>query len=110
MQGIVVILFTYMAGNEILLYLGATLIGFNFGGNFALFPSYTADTFGAKSVGMNYPFVFLAYGVGGLLGPILGGKLGDTGNFALAFTISGIAVLIGTVLTIMVKQAKKADG
>ncbi len=110
MQGIVVILFTYMAGNEILLYLGAALIGFNFGGNFALFPSYTADTFGAKSVGMNYPFVFLAYGVGGLLGPILGGKLGDTGNFALAFTISGIAVLIGTVLTIMVKPAKKAEG
>ena len=110
MQGVVVILFTYMAGNEILLYLGATLIGFNFGGNFALFPSYTADTFGAKSVGMNYPFVFLAYGVGGLLGPILGGKLGDTDNFALAFTISGIAVLIGTVLTIMVKQAKKEDG
>lgn len=109
-QGIIVILFTYMAGNEILLYLGAALIGFNFGGNFALFPSYTADTFGAKSVGMNYPFVFLAYGVGGLLGPILGGKLGDTGNFALAFTISGVAVLIGTVLTIMVKQAKKADG
>jgi OFA family oxalate/formate antiporter-like MFS transporter len=110
MQGVIVILFTYMAGNEILLYLGATLIGFNFGGNFALFPSYTADTFGAKSVGMNYPFVFLAYGVGGLMGPILGGKLGDTGNFALAFTISGIAVLLGTVLTILVKQAKKADG
>ena len=106
-QGIIVILFTYMAGNEILLYLGATLIGFNFGGNFALFPSYTADTFGAKSVGMNYPFVFLAYGLGGLLGPILGGKLGDTGNFSLAFTISGVAVLIGTVLTIMVKQATK---
>ncbi|NOR73629.1 MAG: MFS transporter [Draconibacterium sp.] len=108
-QGIIVILFTYMAGNEILLYLGATLIGFNFGGNFALFPSYTADTFGAKSVGMNYPFIFLAYGVGGLLGPILGGKLGDTGNFALAFTISGVAVLLGTVLTLMVKQAKKAE-
>ncbi|MEN8115828.1 MAG: OFA family MFS transporter [Bacteroidota bacterium] len=108
-QGIIVILFTFMAGHEMFLYLGATLIGFNFGGNFALFPSYTADTFGAKSVGMNYPYVFLAYGVGGLLGPILGGKLGDTGNFPLAFTISGIAVLVGTVLTIMVKQAQKEE-
>ena len=106
-QGIIVILFTYMAGSEILLYLGATLIGFNFGGNFALFPTFTADTFGSKSVGMNYPYVFLAYGVGGLLGPILGGKLGDMGNFPLAFTISGVAVLLGTVLTIMVKPAKK---
>ncbi len=106
-QGIIVILFTYMAGNEVLLYLGATLIGFNFGGNFALFPTITADTFGAKNVGQNYPFVFLAYGVGGILGPILGGKMGDLGNFPLAFTISGIAVLIGTVLTLIVRPAKK---
>ena len=106
-QGIVVILFTFMAGSEILLYLGATLIGFNFGGNFALFPTITADTFGAKNVGQNYPFVFLAYGFGGIIGPILGGKLGDLGDFPLAFTIAGVAVLVGTVLTIMVKPAKK---
>ncbi len=57
-QGILVILFTYMAGSEVLLYLGATLIGFNFGGNFALFPTITADTFGAKNVGQNYPLYF----------------------------------------------------
>ncbi len=106
-QGIIVILFTFMAGNEILLYIGATLIGFNFGGNFALFPTITADTFGAKNVGQNYPFVFLAYGVGGIAGPILGGMMGDVGNFAMAFTILGVFVLIGTVLTIMVKPAQK---
>ncbi|QGY42599.1 MFS transporter [Maribellus comscasis] len=106
-QGITVILFTFMAGNEILLYLGATLIGFNFGGNFALFPTITADTFGAKNVGQNYPFVFLAYGVGGIFGPILGGKMGDLNNFSLAFTISGIAVLIGTLLILFLKPAKQ---
>lgn len=106
-QGVTVILFTYMAGNETLLYLGATLIGFNFGGNFALFPTITADTFGAKNVGQNYPFIFLAYGVGGIAGPILGGMMGDLGNFAMAFTITGIFVLIGTILTILVKTPKK---
>ena len=42
-QGVVLIAFTFMAGSEYLLYLGATLIGFNFGGNFALFPTITAD-------------------------------------------------------------------
>ncbi len=104
-QGITVILFTYMAGNEMLLYLGATLIGFNFGGNFALFPTITADTFGSKNVGQNYPFVFLAYGVGGIFGPILGGRMGDLNNFALAFTISGAAVLTGTLLIFFVKPA-----
>lgn len=105
-QGVTVLLFTYMAGSEILLYLGATLIGFNFGGNFALFPTITADTFGSKNVGQNYPFVFLAYGVGGIFGPILGGRMGDLNNFALAFTISGVAVLIGTLLILFVKPAK----
>ena len=94
-QGVVLLLFTTMAGHEYLLYLGATLIGFNFGGNFALFPALTADEFGNKSVGQNYPWVFLSYGVGGIVFPILGGMLGDMGNFPLAFTICGIACLLG---------------
>ena len=107
-QGVTVIAFTYMAGNEYLLYIGATLIGFNFGGNFALFPTITAETFGVKNVGQNYPFVFLAYGVGGIGGPILGGMLGDMGQFPLAFTICGAAVLLGTILILTVKTPKRA--
>jgi OFA family oxalate/formate antiporter-like MFS transporter len=94
--------FTQMAGNEALLYLGATLIGFNFGGNFALFPTMAADTFGANSVGQNYPYIFLSYGVGGIAGPILGGMLGDIGNFPLAFTICGASCVVGAILTAFV--------
>ncbi len=97
-QGVMLLLFTSMAGNEMLLYCGASIIGFNFGGNFALFPSITASTFGPNSVGHNYPVVFLAYGVGGTFGPILGGILGDLGNFPLAFTLCGSACLGGTAL------------
>jgi MFS transporter, OFA family, oxalate/formate antiporter len=106
-QGVVVLLFPMMAGSENLLYLGATIIGFNFGGNFALFPSITADTFGNKFVGQNYPWIFLAYGVGGIAGPIMGGKLGDMGNFPLAFTICGVAVLAAAVVAALIKPAKK---
>ncbi|MBT8003833.1 MAG: OFA family MFS transporter, partial [Rhodospirillales bacterium] len=80
-QAIFLFGFTGMAGNEYLLYLGAMLIGFNFGGNFALFPTLTADIFGNDRVGQNYPFIFLSYGVGGIAGPLLGGMLGDMGNF-----------------------------
>jgi len=107
-QGIIVILFQWMAGTPALLYLGATLIGFNFGGNFALFPNITADTFGTKSVGQNYGWVFLAYGIGGIFGPMLGGKLGDMGNFPLAFTICGILCLVAAGIIAMVKAPKKA--
>ena len=78
-QGIILLLFTSMAGNEYLLYLGAALIGFNFGGNFSLFPTLTADIFGNDRVGQNYPYIFLSYGVGGIIFPMLGGTLGDMG-------------------------------
>lgn len=88
--------FTYMAGDVWLLYIGAALIGFNFGGNFALFPTLVADVFGTNRVGQNYPLVFLAYGVGGIIMPILGGTLGDMGNFPLAFSISAGLCLLGT--------------
>ena len=108
-QGVVVILFQWMAGTPALLYLGATLIGFNFGGNFALFPTITADTFGAKFIGQNYGWVFLAYGIGGIFGPILGGKLGDIGNFPLAFTICGILCLVAAGIIAMVKPPKVAS-
>lgn len=107
-QGAVVLAFPMMAGSENLLYLGATIIGFNFGGNFALFPSITADTFGNKFVGQNYPWVFLAYGVGGIAGPIMGGKLGDMGNFPLAFTICGVAVIAAAIVAALIKPAKQA--
>lgn len=102
-QGIFVLAFTKMAGTPALLYLGATLIGFNFGGNFALFPTFTADTFGAKNIAQLYPLVFLSYGVGGIGGPILGGKLGDMGNFPMAFTICGLLVLATAGVALAVK-------
>ncbi len=101
-QGLILLAFTSMAGNEYLLYLGATLIGFNFGGNFALFPALTADEFGNGAVGQNYPYVFLSYGVGGIIFPVLGGVLGDLGNFPMAFSICGIACLFGAVASALV--------
>ncbi len=107
-QGLLVILFQWMAGTPALLYLGATLIGFNFGGNFALFPTITADTFGTRHVGQNYGWVFLAYGVGGIFGPIMGGKLGDMNNFPLAFTIAGCACLLAAGVISMTKPPRKA--
>ena len=105
-QGIFVICFQWIAGTPGLLYLGAALIGFNFGGNFALFPTITADTFGTKYIGQNYGWVFLAYGIGGIFGPIMGGKLGDLNNFSLAFTICGILCLLAGGIILGVKAPK----
>ncbi|HIE22339.1 MAG TPA: MFS transporter [Acidimicrobiia bacterium] len=101
-QGVLMFAFIPVAGSEYLLYLGAALIGFNFGGNFALFPAITADRFGNRTVGANYPWVFLAYGFGGIIFPILGGWLGDSGNFPLAFALSGAACVIGAIAAFLV--------
>ncbi len=81
-----------------MLYLGPTLIGVNF----ALFPVLTADEFGNDSVGQNYPWVFLSYGAGGIVCPILGGWLGDLGNFPLAFSIVGTACIVGAAAVAVV--------
>jgi len=108
MQGVMMLLFPLMAGTPALLFLAAALVGFNFGGNFALFPTITADTFGSKYVGQNYGWVFLAYGVGGIFGPILGGKLGDMGNFSLAFIIVGVLCLVAAGIMSALKSPEKA--
>lgn len=98
LQGIMMLAFFYVGGTPLGLYAGAAIIGFNYGGNFALFPAVTADVFGNKSVGVNYPWVFLAYGVGGLIGPILGGIMGDLQAWMWAFIPAGLACLVAAGL------------
>lgn len=108
-QGAVILVFPMIVANPLLLAVACAVIGFNFGGNFALFPTLTADTFGTKRVGQNYPVVFLAYGVGGVAGPLLAGYMGDLKQFPLAFTAGGIALLVGAALIFLVKPATKPE-
>ena len=85
--------------------IAAALIGFNFGGNFALFPAATADFFGNKNVGSNYGWGFTAYGVAGIAGPLLAGYFKDTAQgtghpavWMTPFLIAGIACLLGAAV------------
>ena len=103
LQGVMMIAFFFLGGKEIGLYLGAAVIGFNFGGNFALFPAATADMFGNKNVGTNYPWVFMAYGVGGIVGPILGGVMKDAQAWMWAFMPAGIACIIAAGIATTLK-------
>ncbi len=108
-QGIMMIAFFFMGGSEWGLYIGAAVIGFNFGGNFALFPAATADYFGNKNVGTNYPWVFMAYGVGGVVGPLLGGAMGDAKAWMWAFIPAGIASILVAGLALALKPPKAAE-
>jgi len=108
-QGVMMLLFFWMGGTPALLFLGATIIGFNFGGNFALFPTATADFFGAQHVGQNYGWMFTAYGVGGIVGPIMAGIFRDNGSWLPAFLISGVLCLVAAGIALSLKPPKPAS-
>ena len=117
-QGVMMLVFYYAGASEIGLIVGACIIGFNFGGNFALFPAATADFFGNKNVGTNYPWVFLAYGVAGIAGPQIAGYFKDAAPVAQTvaevtatawrtpFVIAGVACLVAAVLGLLLKAPK----
>jgi OFA family oxalate/formate antiporter-like MFS transporter len=87
--------------SETAITIGAGLVGFNFGGNFALFPSATADLFGAKSLGANYGLVFTSYGVAGVAGIYAANTAKDlTGSYAGAFAVCGALCVLSSIVAI----------
>lgn len=92
------------------IFLASAWVGLNFGGNFALFPAATADYFGAKNLGMNYGWIFTAYGVAGILGPVVGGVLFDvTEQYAMAFVFAGILCFIAAACAVVVWGLARAQ-
>ena len=84
-------------------FLASAWVGLNFGGIFALFPSATADYFGTTNFGMNYGFIFTAYGVAGILGPAVGGVLYDaTQNYVMAFVFAGVLCFLAAATSVVV--------
>lgn len=114
LQGIIMLLLYKLGGTTITFIVAAAIIGFNFGGNFALFPAATADFFGNKTVGKNYGFVFFAYGIAGIAGPQIAGLFKDAAQGAdnpsawlTPFIIAGVACILGAVLILFIKSPKK---
>jgi OFA family oxalate/formate antiporter-like MFS transporter len=112
------------------LYLiGICVIGLCFGGYLALYPAVTADLYGTKHLGVNYGWMFSAYGAGGLAGPFLaawlmkvtnkipyqvtepGGKIVErmfsVGNYRPAFLTAGIACIVAAVIIVIALRPAK---
>ncbi len=108
LQGVMMFFLLGMGSNSLTLSIAACWIGFNFGGNFALFPLLTLENFGPKNLGANYGAVFSAYGVGGILGPVMAGMVWDSmGTFKTAFIVAGIACVIAAGIAIVLRAPKK---
>ncbi|MBS3937491.1 MAG: MFS transporter [Peptococcaceae bacterium] len=91
-----------------LLFLGAVLNGFAFGGTLGLNPILTTAFFGSSFIAAIYGFVFfLGFGFGGLFGPMAGAFIRDmTSTYQAAFyAAAGVALLSFIVAAIFVPKA-----
>ena len=79
------------SGSAVLLVLLATFIGFNYGSNLCLFPSFAKDYWGTKNYGLNYGALFTAWGVGGfVMGKVSEMINAQPGGLGKSFMLSGI--------------------
>ena len=78
-----------------LFYLLATVVYWCYGTQLSVFASTTADFYGTRNLGMNYGLLFSAWGVAGILGPIIGARVYDLfGDYRYAFYVAGALALV----------------
>ena len=86
----------------------ATMIGFNYGTNLSLFPSFSKDYWGAKNYGTNFGILFSAWGVGAFVlvkaSALLNAKYG---GMQTSFMVAGVLLLVGAMMA-MAMRPKKA--
>lgn len=93
--------------SSMMLTIGAIVTGATYGALLALFPATTWDWYGLKHAGTNYGLIFTAWGVGGLVGPIIAGQIIDTtGSYHGAYIMSAVLLLIAALLGVFTKRPK----
>ena len=98
------------SGSGALLVLLATFIGFNYGTNLCLFPSFAKDYWGTKNYGLNYGTLFTAWGVGGfVMGRVSEMLNAHPGGMNKSFIIAGTLLASGTVLTFFLRDKKVVE-
>jgi OFA family oxalate/formate antiporter-like MFS transporter len=84
----------------------ATFIGFNYGTNLSLFPSFAKDLWGLKNFGTNYGILFSAWGVGGFVmgraSEMLQAR--SAGSFDSCFISAGVSLVIAAALALTLKS------
>ncbi len=95
------------SGSAVLLVLLASFIGFNYGSNLCLFPSFAKDYWGTKNYGLNYGALFTAWGVGGfVMGKVSEMINAQPGGLGKSFMLSGLLLVCGAALTIFLAELK----
>ena len=95
--------------NAVLVTLLASFIGFNYGTNLSLFPSFAKDYWGSKNYGMNYGILFSAWGVGAfVLVKVSSALSAKFGGFTVPLAVAGVMLLVGAMLSLSLRRPKLA--
>ena len=75
------------------------------GGGFGTMPSFNAHYFGTKYMGLNYGLILSAWGVAGLIGPLVFARAKDlTGSFAGMLRLIALTLLGAVILPFIAKK------
>lgn len=77
-------------------------IGVNYGANLAIFPAACKDLFGIRYFGLNYGCLFTAWGLAGLIMPLLNGFIRDiTGNLDMSYILIMALLAVSALLALV---------
>ena len=96
-----------VGGNAAALFVMLFIVYWCYGTQLSVNAATAADFWGTKNVGINYGLLFTAWGVAGLLGGRIGGKLFDKyHNYQMAFYTAAVLALIALVAELLAKRPK----
>jgi MFS family permease len=88
----------------------AALIGFNYGTNLSLFPSYVKGFWGMKNFGLNYGILMSAWGLGGFFFSRLSQTLyATTGSHFMSFIVAGTGLFFCLFLNLILLEIKSMN-
>jgi OFA family oxalate/formate antiporter-like MFS transporter len=95
--------FSYYTTSTLVVF-GSAFTGLCYGTIFTLMPAATADFYGVRNLGVNYGLVFTAFGVAGVVGPLLGAGINDHfKSYSYAYQISAVMLVLGAVMAMFTK-------
>ena len=101
-------LFFLLAGQVALFYLLLVVIYYCYGTLLSVFASTCADFYGTRNMGVNYGLLFSAWGVAGIVGPVIAGRVFDaTGTYEVAFYVAA-ALSVVALAALMVSKPPQA--
>ena len=107
LQAVNMLVFTFYS-NIPLLAVGIAVAGLCYGASFSVFPATIIDHYGMKYFGANYGLIMTAWGVGGVVGPMMAAAIFDANkNYDMAYIIAGI-LLVATFLVTFTFRKEKA--